>query len=294
MPTVKVNPRADGNGQEEFSQLQRAGQDMPDGAAPGAPPGQGAQFDADHAMRTAQVNEGWVKNAQASWLDGMNTLLYHPDTGYLNQRGAPAVGGYGNLQDAMGKLYKQTFDNLGDDTQRGMFERTTAPLLGAFQGLVRQHADNQCRIFDHEASQTRFHSAVGMAVNAYDPGERADNMVYRSAAAIAHNELENSFRHAHGETDAENNKPLWEHYLQFGPNGDGGMCAIHTGIVNRLLENNQPDGARRYLDGIDSNLPATTRDKLDQFVRTGEDRQQALNAVLQAQAKSEDHGEQQK
>ncbi len=253
----------------------------------------GAAFDADHAARIAQVNEGSVKNAQANWLDGMNTLLYHPDTGYLNQRGAPAVGSYGSLQDAMGKLYQQTVDNLGDDNQRGMFGRVSAPMLDAFQAQIRRHAEAQSQIYDRDASLARSAAAGNLAVNAYDTAPGADNSLYRRCLATVHNELENWFSSTHGDPAEEKNASLWEHIKQFGPDGDGGMSAIHTGIVNRLLENNQPDDARRYLDGVENSLPAPTRDKLDQFIRTGVDRQQALNAVLQAQTKSDDHAEQQ-
>jgi len=137
--------------------------------------------------------------------------------------------------------------------------------MGAAQGEVRRHAENQCRVFDADASHSRFQSALGLALNAYDPGAGTDNALYRSSAAIAHNELENAFRHTHGDPEAEDNKTLWQHYLQFGPSGDGGMCAIHTGIVNRLLENNQPDHARSYLDGVENALPAVhDRSALDQ------------------------------
>lgn len=81
---------------------------------------QGAAFNADHAMRMAQYNEAGVRNAQANWLDGMNALLYDPQTGFLNQQGAAAMGGHGAVQDAVERLYKQATDNLGNDTHRAI------------------------------------------------------------------------------------------------------------------------------------------------------------------------------
>jgi hypothetical protein len=280
-----------------------AGQN-PDQATPANQPDaaqQGVAFDADHAMRMAQFNEAGVKSAQADWLGGMNAILYDPTTGFLNQKGAAAMGGFGAAQDAVEKYYKQISDSLGNPIQRDIFSKVSDPLLDAFRAQIQQHAASQCRVYDHDASQSSAQNACDLAVNAYNPAPGADNTLYRYGAALYrygaalyHNNLENIFSHTCPVgPDNENYQALLDHHTQFGPDGNGGMVSLHNSIINRLLGDNQPQEARCYLDQVQHTLPEPTRDKLDQYICTATDQKTAYQTALQAQAQETDLAKQQ-
>jgi hypothetical protein len=128
----------------------------------------------DHAETTARFNEAGVRNAQANWLDGINALLYAADTGYLQQRGAAAVGGYDPAQQAMGKLYQQAQDSLANDHQRGIFAQATAPMQAAIQARIHQHAQEQGRVYDADASRARALSARPRAFRARPRRQRLE------------------------------------------------------------------------------------------------------------------------
>ena len=97
MPSIPAN-----NSEFGSSQPQAGGLQTPRDTSPPSTRSQAAS--ADQAETQATFNEAGVRSAQANWLDGLNNLLYAPGTGYLNQRGAAAVGSYGALQGAINKL----------------------------------------------------------------------------------------------------------------------------------------------------------------------------------------------
>ena len=286
MPSIPPSGTPDNNSGLGSGQPQSGGLQTPrDTSSPAA--------SADQAATQATFNEAGVRSAQANWLDGLNRLLYAPGTGYLNQQGAAAVGGYGPAQQAMGKLYQQAQDNLADDHQRAIFTQATAPIINAAQARIQQHAQAQSRVYDADASRARAQAARDLAVNAWNPAPGADNSNYRQGAAILHNELENQFRHTWGDPASAGNHTLWNHFLQHGPNGDDGIASLSTGVVNRLLANDQPSDAQTFLDQVQHTLPAPTRDKLTQFVTAGLDQHAGISAALKAQAAGNDPAAQQ-
>lgn len=238
----------------------------------------------------ARHNAAAVTEAHAGLMESIDSILHGtgPDSipGFLNLQGRDALNAHQGVQDTLGQMRKQLAGNLGNDTQRAMFDRVAAHTLDAAQRQADEHATAQLTQYEMDASRARATAAADFAVNAYNPKPGADNTLYWQSLAAQHNELEKQA--ARQGLDAEAKKQ----YIQHGPDGASGLVSTYTNVLTSLLGQDQVPGARTYFDHVQGELPEAMRGKLGANLADAEAQHQAQRIATQIKADAPDMGKQ--
>lgn len=234
----------------------------------------GAEYADLVVKQQADVNEGAVKDAHAQLVSSVSTVLHDPNTGFMNQLGKNAVDGYTNVQDTLSKLPENISAGLENDVQRKMFNQAAAITINSAISQAQQHSGQQTTKYELDSSQARANASADAAVRSYNPIPGADNSLYRQSITTQQIELESQADKL-GITGKEK-----ELYVQHGADGKSGMAATYTQLVSHLLDNNQTQAAKDYLNQMSDQLPIAVRDKLSEIIKVGQTKDDALGLAI--------------
>ena len=231
-PNVQVqglSPRALAQSEDSSLQVMRAGQNMMDLGATEADIQTHALMMANQVRKDASVNR--IRTT-------MDSLTYDPQAGYLAQTGQAAIEPNAQRQglvDQYGEKLRQAIDgesqNLGNEAQRQLFAQDTAKLYQQFTGQVQSHVMKEYRNFGLETQKGTIDLAADAAQKSWNDPDVIDQQIASAKAAVW-----KAGQIAGEPANLTDAKIL------------GVTSAIHLGVINAALQNNNPTYAQRYLD----------------------------------------------
>lgn len=185
-----------------------------------------------HQADQVQINDATNKARQAA-LD----LTFNPQTGYKSLRGAAALNRPNDqaLSDEYSdKLKTQIQDisaGLGNDTQRRVFAAQSNDMLTTFRGDVQAHTATEFRSHDASVQDGTIKLGVDTAKLYWNNPDKIGPAVDSASAAVVR------LGQINGEAATETAFKL-----------KTTTSAIHTGVIQAALENNNPEYAISYLN----------------------------------------------
>jgi LPS O-antigen subunit length determinant protein (WzzB/FepE family) len=183
----------------------------------------------------ADVDNGRVDNRYNIW----STANQQDLATYLNTVGEGALGD--NRQAVLEKIQARgrTLEaSLDNETQRGMFKMRLDRQMEQVKGQVLSHEANQAQSFRVAEARTMVDVATGDAIEAKALGSDDDFRFHQAVAIRRAGEVADAL----GFGDARR-----EEFIR------GAHTAIHAGVVQRLLDDDQLSEAADYLEGVDAN-----------------------------------------
>lgn len=206
----------------------------------------GAQLTQEEVNAQAMANQVRVDAALNQVRQQQQALTYDPDNGYLNKKGAAALDPdplgrplplqYGEqLQDTINAQAQ----NLGNDAQRRVFGEQAAALATQFTGGVQQHMLQEFRSFGLETQQGTIKLAADAAKQNWDNPDQIAAQVHSASAAV-------------WKAGQINGEPanLIQAKIQ------DTTSAIHSGVIQAALDNNNPAYAMAYINAKKGEMTA--------------------------------------
>jgi len=197
-----------------------------------------------HAQMMA--NQVRVDSALNDVRAAQQKLTYDPDSGYLNQKGAAAVQpnaqGQG-LQDVYGQQLQDAVNTassgLANDAQRQVFARSAAQLSTQFSGQLQSHVLQEYKNFGLETQQGTIDLAHDAALKNWNNPDAIDQQIAGVKAAVW----------KAGQINGDPANLVEAKTLQT-------TSAIHSGVINTALQNNNPSYALQYLQQYKGDMTA--------------------------------------
>lgn len=181
--------------------------------------------------------------------DTIGQVLDNPQTGYMNAVGEAAIGP--NRTRAMMAITERAeslSNQLDNDDQRGMFHEKAQVRLTQVRGQVDRYEAHQIVVFDTGQADALRKASIGNAIEARITGDPLDFMRHRKTATDQVAIIAGSL----GYPPAKKEALLLET-----------TTAIHSGIVERLVREEQADAARGYLEGVITKEQDTKTQEID-------------------------------
>lgn len=206
----------------------------------------GAQLTQEEVNAQAMANQVRVDAALNQVRQQQQALTYDPDNGYLNKKGAAALDPdplgrplpqqYGEqLQDTI----NTTAASLGNDAQRRVFGEQADALATQFGGDVQRHMLQEFRSYGLETQQGTIKLAADAAKQNWDNPDQIDAQVHSASAAVW----------KAGQINGEPGN-LIEAKIK------DTTSAIHAGVIQAALDNNNPAYALAYIDSKKGEMTA--------------------------------------
>lgn len=241
---------------------QPAGVDNQDSARQNAAAGAalqdaGAVLTQEEVNAQALANQVRVDAALNQVRQQQQALTYDPDNGYLNKKGPSAL-----QPDPLGRSLPQQYGEqlqdtinsvsagLGNDAQRRVFGEQAAALATQFGGQVQQHMLQEFRTFGLETQQGTIKLAADTAKQSWDDPDQIAAQVHSASAAV-------------WKAGQINGEPanLIEAKIK------DTTSAIHAGVIQAALENNNPAYALAYIDSKKGEMTADDLLKANALVK---------------------------
>lgn len=191
------------------------------------------QVEAQNMANQVRVDDALNKVRQAQ-----QQLTYDPNNGYANKTGSAALD-----PDPLGRSLPQQYSeqlqdtisstaaSLGNDAQRRVFNEHAASLATQFTGNVQQHMLQQYRQFGLETQQGTIKLAADAAKQNWDNPDQIKDQVQSAAAAVW----------KAGQIAGEPGNLTQAKIQQT-------TSAIHLGVIDAALQNNEPGYALAYIN----------------------------------------------
>jgi soluble lytic murein transglycosylase len=216
------------------------------GAAGAALQDAGAQLTQEEVNAQALANQVRVDAALNQVRQQQQALTYDPDNGYLNKKGPAAL-----QPDPLGRSLPQQYGEqlqdtinqqaqaLGNDAQRRVFGEQAAALATQFGGAVQQHMLQEFRTFGLETQQGTIRLAADAAKQNWDDPDQIAAQVHSASAAV-------------WKAGQINGEPanLIEAKIK------DTTSAIHSGVIQAALDNNNPAYALAYINSKKDEMTA--------------------------------------
>lgn len=206
----------------------------------------GAQLTQEEVNAQALANQVRVDAALNQVRQQQQALTYDPDNGYLNKTGAAAL-----QPDPLGRSLPQQYGeqlqdtinsvsaNLGNDAQRRVFGEQAATLATQFGGDVQRHMLQEFRSYGLETQQGTIKLAADAAKQNWDNPDQIAAQVRSASAAV-------------WKAGQINGEPanLIDAKIK------DTTSAIHAGVIQAALDNNNPAYALAYINSKKSEMTA--------------------------------------
>jgi soluble lytic murein transglycosylase len=241
------------------------------GAAGAALQDAGAQLTQEEVNAQAMANQVRVDAALNQVRQQQQALTYDPDNGYLNKKGQAAL-----QPDPLGRSLPQQYgeqlqdtineqaQNLGNDAQRRVFGEQAAAMATQFGGDVQRHMLEEFRSFGLETQQGTIKLAADAAKQKWDDPDQIAAQVHSASAAV-------------WKAGQINGEPanLIEAKIR------DTTSAIHAGVIQSALENNNPAYALAYIESKKGEMTADDLLKANALVK-GDMRARVATGTAQA------------
>jgi soluble lytic murein transglycosylase len=206
----------------------------------------GALLTQEEVNAQAMANQVRVDAALNTVRQQQLALTYDPEHGYLNKKGATALD-----PDPLGRSLPQQYGeqlndtisstaaSLGNDAQRRVFGEQAAALATQFGGDVQRHMLQEFRSFGLETQQGTIRLAADAAKLNWDAPDQIDAQVHSASAAVW------KAGQINGEPASLVSAKIKET-----------TSAIHAGVIQAALENNNPAYALAYIDSKKGEMTA--------------------------------------
>ncbi len=212
-----------------------------------------------------QDNESAAKDAHATIINKANAVLngttdaqgkYTP--GYLQAHGKDAIDGFSGVKDVLTGLLDEGNNSLGNPRQQEMFKQVAQQTLDSAINTAATHAGNQSSDYAIKSSIDRQSAANQTAILSYNPLPGADNTFYRQQIDTINTEL-----HAQAEAQGLGEKETANHVRH-------GLGQTFSALTLHLLDNNQTDAAKSFLDAHSDTVPVASQDNLRKAISQGD------------------------
>jgi soluble lytic murein transglycosylase len=238
----------------------------------------GAQRTQEEVNAQGMANQVMVDGANNQSIEKQLALTNAPDNGYLNKKGAAALQPdplgrplsqqyLEELQDANNKIAA----SLGNDAQRRVFNEQAAARMAQFSGDVQRHMLQEFRSYGLETQQGTIRLAADAAKLHWDNPDQIAAQVQSANAAVW---KAGQINGEPGNLTAAKMKDT--------------SSAIHMGVIQAALDNNNPAYALAYINSkkgemtADDLLKANGIVKADMRARTATSTAQEAMSSLQS------------
>jgi soluble lytic murein transglycosylase len=232
----------------------------------------GALLTQEEVYAQSMANQVRVDAALNTVRQQQLALTYDPENGYLNKKGAAALNPdplgrpltqqYGEqLQDTINNVAT----NLGNDAQRRVFGEQAAALATQFGGDVQRHMLQEFRTFGLETQEGTIKLAADAAKRNWDDPDQIAQQVESAKAAVWN-------------AGRINGTPA---NLVSG-NIQQTTSAIHAGVIQAALENNNPDYALTYINAKKGEMTADDLLKVNGIVKADARARTATSTAMDA------------
>lgn len=210
------------------------------------------------AQRQNDIDDAATKSADTALLRRMNTIR----SDYMTLSGKDAEVNYQASQDAMTTAASEMSDQLGNDTQKQMFQQVAARNIMMFQGQMYDHRNKQAKEWAGNEAIARSDSLSDLAVVSYMNKDKVD----ASGVQIGLTQYNATLEKAIDEVrTAAQIKGIPEGSAQLRAMEQNVYDKVATGVVNDLLNARKYSEAEAFLDNhpVDPKVNATLRSSVD-------------------------------
>lgn len=251
-PTIGAAPLQSGqsydNG-ENGRQLQQAGGALQDAAG---------TLTGEEVFAQNMANQVKVDAALNTVRQQQQSLTYDPDNGYLAKRGSAALDPDPlgrSLPQAYGEQLQDTISStaagLGNDAQRRVFQEQVAPIATSFTGQVQSHMLSEFTNFGMQTQDGTIKLAADAAKGAWDQPALITPQIAAAQAAVWKK----------GQI-AGTPANLIQAEIQ------STTSAIHSGVIDAALTNNEPAYALSYINAKKGEMTADDLLKANSIIKT--------------------------
>ncbi len=189
-----------------------------------------------------EIDEAETKAADVAALQKAQEIL-RGENGYLRTTGKDAETQYQSAQETLAKAFQETETQLTNDVQKRMFQQVATRNLLTLQGQMADHKFREVKVYSINESKSRMDLYVGEAIQNYESrGQKDENGAaigaYNTAINTALSEADNLARLNGLDLEGSQAKALRNSIYS----------TVTTGIVSRLLDDDNPAGARTFYD----------------------------------------------
>lgn len=204
------------------------------------------------------INTAMAKKQEGVALDSIEQLL-NGQNGYMFTRGQDAEANFAATESAMAQRIQAAMDGLENDVQKAMFQQSISRTLSTARSRMVGHRNDQLVRWQAAESDARAKRFIGQAVNAYD--SRNDNRVdkagrpvgeYATNVQVALEEARKAGRLLGYPEDSEAMRGIQR----------GVMDGVAAGVVGRLVDRDDYNGAMAYLGSVKDQLNPATHETL--------------------------------
>ncbi|MGZ3184408.1 MAG: transglycosylase SLT domain-containing protein [Telluria sp.] len=227
------------------------------GAAGAALQDVGAQLTQEEVNAQGMANQVLVDGARNKLIEEKQRLTFDPNEGFANKLGRDALQPdplgrsltqqYGEqLQDKINQLSA----GLGNDAQRRVFAQQAAEVSSQFGGDVQRHMLQQFRSYGLETQQGTIKLAADAAKQSWDDPDQIAAQVHSASAAVW------KAGQINGEPGNLTEAKMKET-----------TSAIHAGVIQSALDNNNPAYALAYINSKKGEMTADDLLKANALVK---------------------------
>ena len=212
------------------------------------------------------INTAKAKGAEGAALDAMEGIL-NGDGGYMYSQGQDADARFSQTEAAIAERVQGAMQGLDNDVQKAMFQQSMSRALTNARSRMNSHRNNEVTKWQAQESDARAKRYVGQAINAYD--SRNDTSVdrngnptgqYATNVQVALEEARKAGRLLGYPEDSEAMQGIQR----------GVMDGVASGVVGRLIDRTDYNGAMAYLGSIKDQLNPATHERLLSVAYSGQ------------------------
>jgi hypothetical protein len=215
----------------------------------------GSEFGQIAAEQQATENEAAVKQQAAALMEAQSKILRDPSTGYLFKPGADAVKAFKGddttpgVGQTIADLPKQMAQNLTNPRQQQMWQDVSARMTEQALNEVRNHAGQQLKVYNAQASQDMADTFAANAALAY-PTWNTEGSAFQTGLATAKANWAEVAKLKFGSAATQN---VIDSYVQ------SQLTKLHKSVVDNMIADQKPQMALDYINSIKSKqLPSGT------------------------------------
>lgn len=189
-----------------------------------------------------EIDEAETKAADVAALRQAQEIL-RGENGYLRTTGKNAETQYQSAQEALAKVFQDTESQLTNDVQKRMFQQVATRNLLTLQGQMADHKFREVKVYSINESKSRMELYTAEAIQNYESrGQKDENGAaigaYNTAINTALAEADNLARLNGLDLEGSQAKAL----------RNSVYSTVTTGVVSRLLDDDNPAAARAFYD----------------------------------------------
>lgn len=129
-------------------------------------------------------NRAAVQDATTKAMDLGQSILHHPETGYLATQGRVAMDGYEPTIESIKSKFQETRDGLKNDAQRAAFDADSRRYMYYYQQAAGSHANREAKTWYNQTGRASQENAVQVGATMYNDPSASASQIKRGIDAI--------------------------------------------------------------------------------------------------------------